>query len=392
MPPLTVDDVLTPTAADEIEQEILLLCASADEPLPVTSWQDGDPLRTMIWAVSQVVAAKSVVEIEIAKGGLGDFASGDWAKLFAQAIYNVLFIPAAPAAGPVVLTNGAIDQGTFQVGQLTVGHNTSGVTYRNQQVVVLAPNTVVSDRVFAADVVGIVGNAAPGEVQKMVTSLVGCTVTNVAPLLGANEESAQALVTRARNKLQALSPLGPKGAYDYVARTPLDQFPVVEGTLLAPTSTPITRTRTVADPASGDVTTYLATAGGAPVSADVALVQLGFYRWCEPWGQRSIAAAAGVVPVTVSYQLWIKSSLPSAQIQALVQAALITYLALVPVGGVVIPPDDGALYTEAIENVIHGSVAGVQRVKVTVPAVDVTDLLPSQIPVLGSLNATVSFI
>jgi hypothetical protein len=393
--PLTIDDVLAPTLASEIEAEVLSLCATASPALPVTSWEDGNPYRTIIWAVSQVVAAKSLVEIEIAKGGLGDFASGLWAKLFAQQIYNVLFIPAAPATGSVKFTNnGVINHGTFQPGQLTVGHNTTGLTYRNQSAVTISPGPGFTTPAIPiqADVVGIVGNAAPNTVQKMVTSLVGVTVSNENPVLGADEESTQALVTRARNKLQSLSPLGPKGVYDYVARTPLDQFPVVDGTLLTPTSSPITRTRSSADAVTGEVTTYLATATGAPVSGDVDLVNLAYYRWAEPWGQKANALAAAEVVVSVSYQVWLRSSLTSAQVQMLIQAALITYFAMVPVGGVVIPPDDGALYAEAIENVIHGAVPGIVRVLVTVPAVPVTDLLPNQIPVLGTVAATVSFI
>jgi hypothetical protein len=293
----------------------------------------------------------------------------------------------------VTITNGGvINHGTFQPGQLTFAHNTTGITYRNQAVVSIGAGSVTPNVAVQADVVGIVGNASPNTIQRMQTSLVGVTVTNPAPVLGADEETTTALVTRARNKLQSLSPLGPKGVYDFVARTPLDQFPMVDGTLLTPTSTPITRTRSSADPATGIVTTYIATAAGAPSPTDVTRVNLAYYRWAEPWGQKAIAAAAGELVVAVSYQVWLRSSLTAAQVQALIEAALITYFAVVPVGGVVIPPDDGALYTEAIENVIHKAVPGIERVKVTVPSVDTTDLLPNQIPVLGSIAATVSFI
>lgn len=388
---LPIDAIITPTPAEEIEQSVLDLCATAG--LPVTSWQSGDPFKTIIWAVAQVVAAKSLVEIEIARGGLGDLASPEWAKLFAQAIYNTLFVPAAPATGPVKFTNASgTSYGPFAVGQVTVGHVTSGATYRTQQDALVIPAFgSVDDVPIAADVVGIVGNALPGEL-KMITSLVGVTVSNTQAILGADEESTPKLVSRARGRLRSLSPLGPKGVYDFVARTPLDEFDEVDGTILAPTSTPITRTRTVLDEASGDLTTYLGTAAGAPIPADVALVQLGFDRWAEPWGDNSFAAAADGLAVPVGYQVWIRSSLTAAQVQSLIYAALITYFATVDVGGVVIPPDDGALYTETLENVIHNAITGIERVKVTAPSVEVTDLLPNQIPIVGTITPTVTFI
>src|ERR1700761_1958191 len=100
---LSITDIITPTAATEVEQEILSLCATGG--LPTTSWQPGGVIRELIAIISQEIATKSLVEVQIASGGFGDLTQGAWAQLWAQAIYNVLFVPAAPATGYVTVTN-----------------------------------------------------------------------------------------------------------------------------------------------------------------------------------------------------------------------------------------------------------------------------------------------
>lgn len=387
---LTLQDIITPTEADEIEAEVLSLCATGG--LTTSAWQPGSVVRTMIAILSEVISRKSLVEVEIAKGGLGDLASPTWAKLWAERIYNVIFVPAASATGYLVLTNATATPHTLQPGDLIVAHAVTGKTYRNQDVIEV-PASGSTDPAFAimADEVGTASNAEPGAITRVVApgSLIGVTATNPGAVLGADEETTEKLVERTRLKLGSFSPLGPKKAYDFVARTPLDQFPAVDGTLLAPTSTPITRTRTTLNLATGDVETYLATAGGAPTGPDVDLVQAGFERWAEPWGTTSVALAASDLNVPVSYEVWVRTSLSEAQVASLASAALAAYFASVDVGGVVIPPDTGAIYVEAIENVIHMSIPGAKRVRVTAPAADVA-VSPFQVPVLGAVSATVN--
>lgn len=399
---LTLTDVITPTTAAEIEQIVLDLCATADPPLPVSSWQSGGVIRTMIAELSETISRYVLVDTEIAKGGFGDLASPEWAKLWAYQIYNVLFISARAATGYVTATNTTPTPHDLDPGDLIVAHFSNGKTYRNQEFVTIVSNAtdlgsglgVTPNIAVQADEVGTGSDAGPNDIRKIIApgSLIGVTVSNPLAVLGADEELTEALVARTRAKLGSFSPLGPKSVYDYVARTPLDQFDPVDGILLTPTSTPITRSRTTGDFTTGQVVTYLGTAGGAAIPADVALVQLGFNRWAEPWGTKSSAAAASELSVFVSYRVWLKSSLTEAQVKGLINASLSRYFAAVPVGGVIVPPETGMIYREAITFVIHTAVPGIVRVEVTAPAAEALSLAPYQVPVLLPTSATVTFI
>ncbi len=377
--PLPIDQVITVTTADEIETEVLSLCATAE--LSTSAWQDGSVVRTIITILSQVIAAKSELEPEIAKGGLGDLASPEWAKIWAQSIYDVLFVEAASATGTVDLANSSATVYTPAAGELIVANTNSGQTYRNLNALTIPASGSLADVAIQADIVGIAGDAAPGEITTLVSALVGVTVTNPVAVLGADEETTSALVARTRAKLGSLSPLGPKDAYNYVAQTPE----------LAATSTPITRSKTTADSATGEVTVYCATAEGAPISGDIDIVQAALDKWAEPWCVTATAVAANELSVDITYQVWIRTSLTSAQVQTAIELALLHYLASVPVGGVVVPPDDGSIYVESITHVIHTTFPGIERVLVTIPAADL-DLAAYEVPVLGTITPTITII
>lgn len=382
--PVSIEQLIVASTAAEIEAEVLSLCAS--NGLSTSSWQSGSVIRTIIAILSQEIATKSLVEVEIARGGLGDLSSAEWAKLWAYTIYNVIFVPAAPATGVVTLTNESGTQYDLDPGDLIVAHSVTGKTYRNQDAIsilagsVLVPTELV-DVAIQSDETGTANDAAPGEITSLVTALVGVSVTNPAAVLGADEETTAALVLRTRSKLGSLSPNGPKEAYNYVAQTPE----------LSVTSTPITRSRTVADPVTGEVSLYIATAGGAPTAPDVAVVQAAIEELAEPWCVESTAIAASEIVIPITYRVWIRSSITSLQVTSAIAIALSTYLATIQVGGVLVPPDTGAVYVEALTYVIHTALPGIERVLVTVPAADVV-VAPNEVPVLGAITPTVTFL
>src|SRR5262249_20577413 len=155
-----------------------------------------------------------------------------------------------------------------------------------------------------------------------------------------DDESVSALVTRSRESLGALSPNGPKDAYNYVAKTPA----------LAPTATPITKSVTFLDAGSGDVSVYLATADGAPTPADVAIVQTAIDTYAAPWGTDATAVGADNVSVDVTYTVWVKgTSLASTVIKSTIATALAVFFSGTdtnPIGGIVTPPASGFVYAD----------------------------------------------
>jgi hypothetical protein len=325
-----LDDLFTPATRQEMVDMLLDIAASLG--LPTTSWQPGAVVRTMLVTVAQKLADETQVSVAIGKGGLGDFVTEDQAPLWAKQTFDVDAIEAEPATGTINAANSSVTQYDYDPGEFIVAHNSTGKTYRNQDAISILAGTGLDGIAVSADEVGTGSDAAPGSITVVVTSSPGVTVTNPDAVLGADAETKDQLVLRSRRKLASISPLGPKDAYNYVATSPA----------LSPTSTPITRTKTVANPATGEVTVYLATADGAPTGGDVAIVQTGIDGWAEPWCVTATAVAASENVIDVTYQLWIKgSNLTEAEIKAAVETALAVYLAAAPIGGIVIDPDPG---------------------------------------------------
>lgn len=374
-----ITQLVTPVSRDEMLEELLSIAASLG--LPTTSWQSGQPMLTLLTTVAQKLADLTVVAVDITKGGFGDLLpSDDWADLWAESRFNVTRVPATQATGFVDLTNSTGTQYDLEVGELIVAHDVTGKIYRNTAAISILASTGLDDVAIAADEPGIGSNAAPDSITTLVSTLIGVGCTNPSSVLGTDQETTPALVIRARAKLGALSPNGPKDAYNYVATTPS----------LSATSTPITRTRTVTSETTGAVSVYLATAAGAPIGGDVAIVQAAIDTYAEPWGATATAIAATPHIVAVTYQAWISGSqLTTAQIQTAVGVALAAWFATLDLGGFVIPPDTGAVYVSSLEYVIRAATPGILRVVVSLPAADVV-LTPNEVATLGTITPTIT--
>ncbi len=378
----SVYDLITPAERDEMLAMLLSIAASLEAP--TTSWQEGDPTLTQYMTFSQKLADLSTLAVEITKGGFGELLPSEaWADRWAWSRFKVLRVPATQAPGALTITCGAGAVGmTYEIGEVIVAHATSHQTYRNTAPITVVPSTVLEDQPFAADVAGAASSAAPGAITVLVSSLVGVTCTNPASFVGADKETTPHLVTRALSKLGSFSPNGPKDAYNYVATSPE----------LSATTVPITRTRTVLDEVTGDLTVYLATAAGAPSGGDVTIVQTAIDEKAEPWGANAVAAAGVEVVQAVTYQSWVRgSNLTAAQIETLQAAALALYFSTLEFGGDIIPPDEGSLYVETLEQIIGQAVTGTVRVVVSLPAAAVP-LTPDQVAVLGTVTPTTTLL
>lgn len=163
------------------------------------------------------------------------FISGVLGNTFANGFFNVIVTGAA----------------TFSlVGSHGSGTYTSGGTVR-----------IAAGHLFNADLAGPVATAAPGTITQPVTVLSGVSVTNMLSFVGAEWESNVALAARCRLKLQSLSPLGPRGAYEFFALT--SNILLAAQTPPVFLTTPITRVIVQASATSGVVNTIVANAAGA---------------------------------------------------------------------------------------------------------------------------------
>lgn len=365
-----------------IYQRGLDICTSIG--LPVTSWQAGDPVRSLLHLEAYTLEALEAMIVGYIKSGFLDYATGDWLKVLAEQVFGVTVPAATYATTTVVLTNSA-SGGLYPIiaGDLTFKNSVTGATYHNTTpttVTNLSPSSTLSVTVVA-DVAGSAGSAGAGEIDTLVTARDGVTCTNALAAVGIDEHDEEVTRVTCREKLDFLSPDGARGAYSYVAKNA--DFG----------GTPaITRTRVYGDSTTGIVTVYLAGPSGGSSAADVALATTAIVTWATPLCITPVIAAATNVTVPVTYSLWLYKSCGKTvtEVRASVLAALQAMFATVPIGGdVVAPATTGKLYQSDIAATIIRAIPEGFRVSVSAPSGD-TSLTNGQVAVLGTVTGTIS--
>jgi len=387
--------------------------------LQTSTWQPLDPSRTILQINATLISNYASTVNLIAQGGYASYAAemtdvnGNpitaWMDLISNDNYNVPRIQATAAAGPVPYTNASATSYAYTP--------TSPLKFQNP----IAPNAtytttgsgtlsgsssgtvnVVADAAFT----GSAGSVGVGTTLILLTPKSGVTINpQTVALVGTPQESNAALLARDKAKLGTLSslsqlaaitgtttpvPAAPGGsylAYGFVAKTiptassPSSVWPYA-------VTAAITRETDYAA-GSGIVTVYIANASGAPSGGDVAAVSAAILALCVPQGVTATVLAATNLAVPITYVVYVRASanLAPNTITANIANALATYFSNLPIGGLVINgagivPLDGLIAT------IFGANSGTVDLVVQSPIRD-TPVLPSQVPVLGALTATV---
>jgi uncharacterized phage protein gp47/JayE len=353
--------------------------------LPVSTWQAGDPTRSLYHVEAEMIDALEDLVVNFIKSRFLDEATGEWLKVKAEQDYDVTVPEATYATTDVVLTNtGGGYYPDIEAGDLTFKNSTTDKTYHNTTGGTLAsgPGTTLTVTVVA-DEAGSDSSAAATEIDTMITQLEGVTCSNADAAVGTDEQDEATTRAQCRAKLSALSPNGPAAAYDFVARDPD----------LAGTSA-CTRSRTYSDSETGDVTVYCAGPSGGIAEADRALVEDGILTYATPLCITPTVLAASNVAVNVTYQLWIYASVGevAADIEEAVEAALEDMFAAQPIGGDIITEGGtGYLYQSQIAATIKGVYSQAFRVSVTAPSGD-TSLTEGQVATLGTVTPTITLV
>lgn len=361
--------------------------------LDVDAWGTGDPTRSYYHYLAEVLANLEGVVTNYIAAGFLDWAqekaeetgNTDWLVLLAKQVYNVDAVEATFAEGVVTLTNTAGGQYDIEPGDVTFKSSISGKTYHNTNGGTLAPGpatTLALD--IVADEAGSESSAGAGEVDTLITTLLGVTCTNANAVVGLDSESAASIANRCRLKLGALSPNGPRDAYNYVA-----QNQELTGT------TGITRTRSIGDSDVGEVTLYLAGPSGPVSGDDRDAAEAAIIQWATPLTITPIVLSSTGVSVPVTYTIWVYSGVGETadSIKSTVEAELERLFAVRPIGGDIIPPSlTGKVYTSLVESVIRAAFpAHTFRVDLAAPASDVA-LTAGQVATLGLVTGTVNFV
>jgi hypothetical protein len=349
--------------------------------LPVTSWQVGDPTRSLYHVLSAKLEALEANVAGYIRSGFLDHSEDVWLKVNAEQTYGVIVPDPTYAETTVTLTNGSTNLYIIDAGDLTFASSVTGKTYHNTTGGTLAvgPATTLAVTVVA-DEPGSGSSAGAAEITRLVAALDGVTCTNATAAVGIDEQDASVTKQQCKDMQDATSPDGARGAYAYFARNP-----DYGGT------SAITRVRTYGDSTTGVVTVYLAGPSGGSSAADVALAQLAIVTWCLPLCITPVVAAATNVTIAVTYELWLYKSCNKtvAEVRTAVAAALGALFSARPIGGdVVAPATTGKIYQSDILATIVKAIPEGFRASVTVPSGD-TALTAGQVAVLGTVTGTI---
>lgn len=358
--------------------------------LPVTSWTAGDPTRSYYHHNAEGLGELEEIRNQYVRSGFLDTAEGDWLKHEAKQVYNVDTNEASFATTDVVLTNTGGGEYPLTERSVTFRNGTTGKTYKNITTGTLTPGPGTTLTVTVeADEAGTASAAAAGEIDELVTTLLGVTCANPTAAVANDDEAKPSVVERCRSKTGALSPNGPRDAYKYIALTP--EFTGTTG---------VTRARSVGDSDTGDVNLYIAGPSGPVSSDDRDAVEEAIVRWATPLTVTPTVANANAVVVNIAYQLWLYSSVgkTAAEVEEAVESALESTIKAHPIGGDIIPPAaSGKLYRSLIATTIQDvflDESGKRyafRVEVTSPAADV-DLDEQEVAVLGTVTSLITFV
>ena len=349
--------------------------------LTTTSWAAGDPTRSLYWFLSEILEALEVNVAGFLASGFLDYASGAWLTLLAEQVFGVERTAATYATTTVTLTNAGGGYYEIAAGDVTVQNSATGATYTCTSGGTLTAGGTLSIDV-TADEAGSASNASAGDIDTLVTSMLGVTVTNATAAIGVDEEEDADLRTRCRARLGMLSPNGPRDAYDYVVRTP-----DLTG------SSEITRSRTVADSATGEVVVYVASETGAVSSGALSDAQTAVEEYVTPLCITPSVVNCSALSVTISYAVWLYTSVgeDETSIKATIADALSTMFAARPIGGdIIAPATTGMLYQSLIAATIRSAYPDhIFKVTVSSPSGD-TAMAINQIAVIsGTPSGTV---
>lgn len=266
--PIGIDELITPVTEDEVLASMLSVAATLG--LSTTSWQSGQPSHTLLRIVARAIASTLSVGSTVTRGGLLDLAATvtpeggpGWLDLLVETGWSDERRAATYATTDATFTTtAACPGGTYAAGTLHIARGSIG--YSNTASITIPVGAGSVSGTFRADVAGASGSSGVGTITTMVTTIVGCSVTNSTAAVGSDAEKNAELVARCKLKWASISTTGPAGAYAYNAMTinGENQVAVTSGALTEP-DYPVTRATTVTNASTGVVTTYVAHAGGA---------------------------------------------------------------------------------------------------------------------------------
>lgn len=337
---ISLSDLITPVTTDQAMESLLSTLETLQ--VPARSWRTGGAYRNILRAAAGLYSGLSSVVAGFAASGFLDTASGGWLTLLAYFVYGVTRPPATFAVGQVLFTNAGGGNYTNAAGTVTLLWVSGKKAYVTTEALnLIGPSTQLVG--VQAVEIGAASTVGPGQVDTLQSPLSFVTVTNPASIVGSDELDDEDLRELCRNKLAALSMLGPRGAYAYAVQV-AKRF---DGSAVD-----INRLVVIPDGTTLGVTVYCASPSGPPLSSDLDLVRDSVEAWARPDSVTAVVVGATSVAYSRTLTVWAQATtgVAASDIETAVLTALATMIAKYPIGGVAKPPStQGYLYATNIE-------------------------------------------
>jgi phage-related baseplate assembly protein len=342
--------------------------------LPVTTWRTGDPTRSLYKYLATTLASLEGVNAEFIKAGFLSTAQGEWLTVLAWEVYGVPRVEATYADPDVSIVNNGGGNFEFAPGEAIFANSLTNKTYHNTNTVVFNGLGATATFELAADEAGSDSSVGVNEIDTIITNMPGVAITGSTVGFANDEQSDDALKEQCRASLGALSPNGPRDAYEYVARNP-----ELTG------QTGVTRAKSVGSPI-GAVTVYVAGPSGPVDGAAVAAVQEAVERWATPLTANPTVLSAAAFSVAAEVTISKKPTLAAteAEVEDEVESAIVTTFGEVPIGGT-----DTTVADSVLQAAIHNKYPG-QLYSVSVEFDPPLVLAADEVPVLSALTVVQS--
>jgi phage-related baseplate assembly protein len=317
--------------------------------VPASKWRKGGVASTMLRILAITYALFSGTMVAALSGQFLDYASGSWLILLARYVYGVDAIEATFANGTLTIENSGGGIYDYDPGEFVVLNPTTKVQYSNAETLHIGALSTLADVPFEALIAGTGGNANPGDVDELVTTALGVTVTNPGSFVGTDAETDPDLRQRCRDKLGSLSVRGPRNAYEWAAKS-----------AVRPDGNPVNINRVSISTSSstGKVVVTIASPAGTVDPTDLQAVIDNIEAKVRPQTVTVIVNAATATPYSTTMTVWALATpgLDQATVIAAVQTALTAYIAQYRIGGIAKPPSaQGYLWASGIEGIVKGA-------------------------------------
>jgi len=209
-------------------------------------------------------------------------------------------------------------------------------------------------------VIGSFGSA-PTNALSMVTTLLGCSATNAAAIIGLDRQERSQYIAECRKASARLSLNGPSSALEYLANHNIDGTPLMNAAV-PPAIVGITRTYVTEESSTGNVQAWFASAGGAAIADDVTAANKNIEEQSMAVANTRTytggAAGEMLLHIAGSVKIAYRPGLDQTKMKTAIVNALISAWPLWPISGLDVTAGFGSIYDVDLECIVRDSYPG----------------------------------